>query len=162
MDTSGLHAMPDDQFHRPDSWPTGRLLSTAARLVEHAWTSALEELGVTHAGLIALHLLESGPANQTDLASNARVENQTMSRTLDRLERDGYIMRAVDPTDGRRHVVQATDAGLAAWDAARSLEKEIFPEIAEPAALRSALLEVISAAEMSRWHPKSSGGYERE
>ena len=33
----------------PASWPTGRLLSTAARLVEHAWAEHLESVGITHA-----------------------------------------------------------------------------------------------------------------
>ena len=42
-------------------WPTGRLLSTAARLVEHAWVEALEQLGLSHAGLIVLHVLGQGP-----------------------------------------------------------------------------------------------------
>ncbi|WP_414171252.1 MarR family winged helix-turn-helix transcriptional regulator [Clavibacter tessellarius] len=69
------------------SWPTGRLLSTAARAVEHAWAEALTTLGVTHAGLIALHLLRDGPLSQIQLARSAHVETQTMSRTLERLER---------------------------------------------------------------------------
>ena len=66
-------------------WPTGRLLSTAARLVEHAWVEALEQLGLSHAGLIVLHVLGPGPLSQTELAKVARVEAQTMSRTLEGL-----------------------------------------------------------------------------
>ena len=64
-------------------WPTGRLLSTAARLVEHAWVEVLDELGLTHAGLIVLHVLGEGPFSQRELARRARVETQTMSRTLE-------------------------------------------------------------------------------
>ena len=85
------------------SWPTGRLLSTAARAVEHAWAEALATLGVTHAGLIALHLLRDGPLSQIQLARSAHVETQTMSRTLERLEREGLVSRAPDPDDRRRH-----------------------------------------------------------
>ena len=65
-------------------WPTGRLLATASRLVEHAWTERLDDIGLTHAGLVVLHLLQESPRSQTDLARLARVENQTISRTLER------------------------------------------------------------------------------
>lgn len=132
-------------------WPIGRLLSTASRLVEHAWIDALNELGLSHAGLIALHLLADEPASQTDLAERARVETQTMSRTLDRLEREGYVTRARDPRDGRRHVVTITAAGGRAWEAAKTLETEVFPALSDPASLRSALLELISAGTARRW-----------
>ena len=75
------------------AWPTGRLLATAARATENRWHAALDGLGLTHAGLVALHLLDDGPLAQADLARAARVEAQTMSRTLDRLERAGHVRR---------------------------------------------------------------------
>jgi len=134
-----------------ERWPTGRLLSTAARLVEHAWSEGLERLHLTHAGLIVLHLLDAGPLSQTDLARAARVEVQTMSRTLDRLEREGYVRREKHPQDGRRHVVSRTDAGRAAWVSARTLEVDLFPEIANDPQLRSALLQIIRAGSEGRW-----------
>ncbi|MBX3091514.1 MAG: MarR family transcriptional regulator [Cryobacterium sp.] len=134
-------------------WPTGRLLSTASRLVEHAWLEALDELGLSHAGLIALHLLGEEPTNQTDLAARARVENQTMSRTLDRLEREGYIARERDARDRRRHIITRTAAGAAAWESARTLEADVFPEIADPQGLRNSLLELIHAGTARRWQP---------
>ena len=132
-------------------WPTGRLLSTAARLVEHAWVEALEQLGLSHAGLIVLHLLGPGPLSQTELAKVARVEAQTMSRTLEGLERTGYIARAKHPDDGRRHVVTRTPAGEAAWGSARTLEADLFPRIADNAGLRTELLAIIHATTADRW-----------
>jgi DNA-binding MarR family transcriptional regulator len=133
------------------SWPTGRLLSTAARLVEHAWAEALEKQGLTHAGLIALHLLEGGPLSQTELAKRARVETQTMSRTIDRLEREGFVTRAPDPRDRRRYVVTKTDAGQDAWEGTRSLEAEVFPSLGDADALRSMLLTIIRSSSGDRW-----------
>jgi MarR family transcriptional regulator, organic hydroperoxide resistance regulator len=133
-------------------WPTGRLLSTAARLVEHAWAEALEKQGLTHAGLIALHLLDAASLGQTELARLARVENQTMSRTLERLEREGFVTRVPDPTDRRRQLVTRTDAGRGAWERTRSLEAEIFPRLGEPEALRAMLLEIIRSSSDARWH----------
>src|ERR1700709_257014 len=106
-------------------WPTGRLLSRAARLVAHAWAEALEKQGLTHAGLIALHLLDAGPLSQTELAKRARVENQTMSRTIERLEREGFVARRADSMDRRRQVVTRTDAGERVWQRTRTLEAEM-------------------------------------
>jgi DNA-binding MarR family transcriptional regulator len=132
-------------------WPTGRLLSTAARLVEHAWTDALEQQGLTHAGLIALHLLEGDSLSQTELARRARVENQTMSRTIERLEREGFVSRAPDPSDRRRQVVTRTDAGTVVFERTRMLEAEVFPPLGDPEVLRTTLLEIIRSSSSSRW-----------
>lgn len=132
-------------------WPTGRLLSTASRMVEHAWGDALEKLGLTHAGLVVLHLLSSGPQSQTELAKQARVQVQTMSRTLERLEREGYVEREKHPQDARRHVVSRTAAGRRTWSAASSLEADLFPPMADTGELREALLGIISSLTATRW-----------
>ena len=132
-------------------WPNGRLLSTAARLVEHAWVEALDTLGLTHAGLIVLHLVGTGAQSQTELARQARVQTQTMSRTLDRLEREGLVARIRDERDARRHVVTRTDAGTAAWRKARTLEADVFPPLDNADELRAALLQIISASSAERW-----------
>lgn len=137
----------------PASWPTGRLLSTASRLVEHAWVDALERVGLTHAGLIALHLLQGGPLSQTELARRAHVENQTMSRTLERLQREGFIERQADAADRRRHVVSVTPAGRAVWQSSRTLERDIMPPIGDVDAFRSALLSIIESSAAKRWEP---------
>lgn len=147
-------ATPSEAEHGPMSeWPTGRLLSMASRLVEHAWIDALDERGLSHAGFIALHIIGEQPTNQTELAARARVENQTMSRTLDRLEREGYISRERDPKDRRRHIITRTAQGAAAWESARSLEADVFPQISDSQALRDSLLELITAGTARRWHP---------
>lgn len=135
-------------------WPTGRLLSTASRMVEHAWGDALEKLGLTHAGLIVLHLLSAGPQSQTQLAKQARVQVQTMSRTLERLEREGYIERQKHPRDARRHVVSRTESGRRTWSGASSLEADLFPALADTAELRGALLGIISALAAGRWEER--------
>jgi len=124
-------------------WPTGRLLSTASRVVEHAWLEALTALGLSHAGLIVLHLLEGGPTTQVDLASQARVEAQTMSRTLNRLEREGFVRRTADIGDRRRRLVERTEQGAEVFQRARRIEAELFPPVSDIAALRQALLDII-------------------
>lgn len=132
-------------------WPTGRLLSTSARLVEHAWGDALESIGLTHAGLIVLHLLESAAASQAELARGARVEEQTMSRTIERLERQGFIERQRDPRDRRRYLVASTEAGRAVFAQSRSIEADLFPLVTHDEQFRRSLLEIIRAASERRW-----------
>ena len=132
-------------------WPTGRLLSTASRLVEHAWLEALTALDLSHAGLIVLHLLDSGPATQVELAALARVEAQTMSRTVERLEREGFVERHPDVADRRRRVVGRTPAGTAVFARARLVEAELFPDVPDVPALRAALLGIIGASGGGRW-----------
>jgi len=132
-------------------WPTGRLLSTASRMVEHAWLEALTALGLSHAGLIVLHLLENGPSTQVDLAAGARVEAQTMSRTVERLEREGFVERHSDAADRRRRLVERTAAGAEVFRRARRIEAELFPEVPDLPALREALLGIIGRSGGGRW-----------
>ena len=134
-----------------ENWPTGRLLATAARLVEHAWLEVLAREQLTHAGLVALHLLGEGAMSQSALAERARVEAQTMSRTIERLERAGHVERARDAADARRMIVTRTDAGAAVLDRVGELEREVLPDAADDAALRAQLLAVVSALSERRW-----------
>lgn len=143
-----MHAVDASEM---ESWPTGRLLSTASRMVEHAWHGALAEIGLTHAGLIVLHFLQAGPAAQKDLAAVAHVEVQTMSRTIERLEREGHVERNSDPSDRRRQLVSLTTKGREAWSRAHRLEVDMFPGTLEHGPLRAALLDIIRSASESRW-----------
>lgn len=133
----------------PTRWATGRLLSTAARLVEHRWNEGLATFGLTHAGFGVIAHLMGGPLSQHEIAGRTKVEDQTMSRTLDRLERQGHIERAQDATDRRRRIVSVTDDGREAFTTvARSqLDRELVDQrIAEHCDLtsfRAALLALM-------------------
>jgi DNA-binding MarR family transcriptional regulator len=101
--------MPPEQDR--DDWVTGRLLGTAARLVEHSWNARLREHGVSHAGLIVLSTLGHGPTSQRDLADDQHVTEQTIGRTIAHLESTGHVIRRSDPADRRRRVVELTESG---------------------------------------------------
>lgn len=117
-----LAAMPD-----MERWPTVRLLSTAARLVEHAWNQKLSGMGLTHAGVITLDVLvATGPVTQATLARIVRVQAQTMGKTLTRLEAHGHISRLNSLSDRRSQVVSITDAGSAALIQAHELERLVL------------------------------------
>lgn len=114
--------MPDMEH-----WPTGRLLSTAARLVEHAWNERLVRIGVTHAGVIALGVLDSqGPMTQAHLAQIVRVQAQTMGKTLSRLEAHGHVVRVRNDLDRRSHMVSITPQGVEALREAQDIESHLL------------------------------------
>lgn len=125
----------------PAEWPLGRLLAAAARAVERDWDERLRAIGLPHAALIALDILiRTGPTGADTLARTARVQPQTMSRTLERLERDGLIERGPHPADRRRRVVTVTDQGRTMWDTARHIEREVLPDDPD---LRAALDRIL-------------------
>ncbi|PZE88404.1 MarR family winged helix-turn-helix transcriptional regulator [Curtobacterium sp. MCBD17_008] len=113
----------------PSRWPIGRLLAAAARAVEREWDERLRAIGLPHAALIALDIaLRNGPTGADVIARTARVQPQTMSRTLERLERDGLVIREPHPEDGRRRVVTVTERGREMWETARHIERDVLPD----------------------------------
>lgn len=96
-------------------WPTGRLLSTAARLAEHAWDAHLSQWQLNHSSFGMLALVLARPSTQRELAVSFHMAEQTVSRTVERLERLGYVTRTRGETDRRRVVVSATPAGRAVY-----------------------------------------------
>lgn len=137
-----------------DEWATGRLLSAAARLVEHAWNGHLAQWDLNHAGLAVLHVLLAGPQTQRELAAAVQVEDQTMSRTVERLERSGYVERRRDDADRRRVMVTVTPTGRETCLRASDLEvaESFFTHGAEDlAVLRRSLAGIIRHLSSQRW-----------
>jgi DNA-binding MarR family transcriptional regulator len=64
-------------------------------------------------------LSRGGPQSVSDLAAAARMRPQSMAQTVKELEDGGYVVRRPDPDDGRRVIIELTDAGLAALAADR-------------------------------------------
>jgi len=133
-----------------EPWPTGALLAIAARLIEQAWNRRLAGLGISPAGTSVLIALEEGALSQTQLAGLCRVTAQTMSRTLDRLQRDGLIRREPHPTDRRRSHVRRTAQGTKTLRAAlhgRPRGESVFERLDDPDRFRADLLRLIEALE---------------
>jgi DNA-binding MarR family transcriptional regulator len=128
-----------------DHWPTGRLLSTAARLVEHSWNEKLGAIGLTHAGVIAIEVLAAkGPMTQAQLAQYVRVQAQTMGKTLSRLETHGHIARVRSTSDRRSQVVSLTERGQEAVTAAVEMERSVLAAASiDPDVLRQELQAVV-------------------
>ncbi len=134
-------------------WPTGRLLSTAARLVEHEWNAWLARHELTHAGFLALHALDRGPMTQRQLAAAGQVEEQTMGRVVDRLERTGHVSRRRDPDDRRRLIIERTALGDDAWTVVQASEvadRLVDDALDDPESFRAELVRLVDALRRER------------
>ena len=84
-----------------------------------------EALGISAPRLSALSVLVfGGPRRIGDLADAEQVEPPTMTRLVDGMERDGYVIRSPDPEDRRAVVVRATAKGSRALKQGRSQRVE--------------------------------------
>lgn len=95
----------------PHTWPTGRLLSAAARRIERAWDEYLTQWDLSHASLPVLVVLTQGPLSQREIAATMHVTEQSVGRIVRSLETRAYITRQPHDTDRRRRVVAITNKG---------------------------------------------------
>ena len=99
----------------------GYLVNRAARLMARELAERLRAPGVgigQWAVLLVLWAMDG--ATQAELARVVAIEPPTMVRTIDRMVRDGLVMRAADPRDGRVTRIHLTDRG-------RSLRDVLIP-----------------------------------
>lgn len=128
-----------------DDWPLSRLLITASRLVEHDIADELRPYNLTHASFGVLALVHARPLSQREIARSSRVEEQTISQTVDRLERMGMVTRERDPHDRRRFLVTATGVGKRAFRHATRKDhaEQVMAGLPEGDHLRAGLMELI-------------------
>ncbi|RUM27526.1 MarR family transcriptional regulator [Rhizobium vallis] len=92
----------------------GHLISLAARGFARLSEARLKPLGFGVGHLPVLVALQDGRAStQRDLARFAKIEQPPMAQMLARMERDGLIERAPDPTDRRSSRITLTEAAEA-------------------------------------------------
>ncbi|MGC4895859.1 MarR family winged helix-turn-helix transcriptional regulator [Micromonospora sp. DT31] len=94
--------------------PISHAIFRLARTHKMLVAQLLREVGL-HPGqeLLMMRLWESGPQRQADLADEFGTDSASMTRTVQRLERSGYVRRVPDPDDRRATRVEPTPAGLA-------------------------------------------------
>ncbi len=88
----------------------GYLVNRIARLGQRWLDLRLKKFGIAGAAVPVLGILKSEEAStQSELASRIGTEQPTMAQLLKRMERDGLIMRKVNPADARSAHVSLTD-----------------------------------------------------
>jgi DNA-binding MarR family transcriptional regulator len=66
----------------------------------------------------------SGPQTTSRLAAAERMRPQSMAQTLTELRSEGLIDRRPDPTDGRKILIELTEAGQAFLDSERQRRED--------------------------------------
>jgi len=94
----------------------GYLITQAQRLLHKGLGMKLQQHGVSVAQWTVLVVLwEVDGLSQKELSDRVTVETATLSRTLDRMERDGLVKRVRSETDRRQVHVFLTEYGAGLW-----------------------------------------------
>ena len=100
-------------------------LYTAARLITQAYTPVLTALGITYPQYLVLMVLwedDNLPVN--DIARRLVLETNTVTPLLQRMEKQGIVVRKKGEQDKRQQIVSLTDKG-------KQLEEEAYAHIPE-------------------------------
>lgn len=98
-------------------------LYTASRLVIQAYTPLLNTLGITYPQYLVLMVLwekDCQPVN--DIAHRLLLETNTVTPLLQRMEKQGVIVRKKGEHDKRQQIVSLTEKG-------REMEEEAYQSI---------------------------------
>ena len=116
----------------------GYLLNRSARLMANELAERLRPAGVAIGQWsVLLFLWARDGLSQAELSRLVGIEPPTMVRTIDRMVRDGLVLRMPDSDDGRLSRIHLTERG-------RSLRDELVPLAM---AVNDAILQRLTAAE---------------
>jgi DNA-binding MarR family transcriptional regulator len=145
--------------HPEQGSPLVRLLGLATRQLATDLNDKLIEASVSDHrdswNNVMPHIPPSG-IRLTELAARANMTKQAMAELVAEIERRGYLRRTTDPADRRAKIIEFTDQGWAAVNAALAalseLEAEIVDRLGEPAVrqLRSTLLAILDRPAYAR------------
>lgn len=94
----------------------GFWIHMTAHLYERAMNAELTSEGITYRQFQVLGWLAlDGELSQVELAERMRIEPPTLVGVLDRMEREGWIVRESSPTDRRRKIIKAEPKAEPVW-----------------------------------------------
>ena len=95
----------------------GYLINHVARLFFEGLRKRIEPLGIVPGQFPALLALwQKDGQTQKELVEKLDIEQATMANTLNRMERDGLILRKDHPTDGRAKTIWLTPKAISIRD----------------------------------------------
>ena len=90
--------------------------SLTYKVFVNAINTRLKSTGVSSAQYVALaHLIALGPISQAELANRLAITAATTVRLIDRMERDEWVIRKINPNDGRIKQVVLTKKAVRLW-----------------------------------------------
>lgn len=115
------HMVPTiEKLARTDAGLAAALRVSAARLVRRLRSERDPENELSIGQLMVLGaLFRTGGCSIGELAALERVQPPSMTRTVNCLEEDGYVVRRPHETDGRQVVVELSEKGRLTLDADR-------------------------------------------
>lgn len=119
-------ADPGSPDFRVDQWPFYLIARTASRY-EMDMESALRRIGMDVPSWRALMLLhERNPSSVSEIATQAVLRLSTMTRVVQRLEKQGLVRIARRPADARVTDVYITPEGERAVEQVRAIASRIY------------------------------------
>jgi len=101
----------------------GYLITYAQKLLHRALGESFQEFGVTVAQWSVLVVLwEKDGLTQKELSEMVAVETPTLSRTIDRMERDNLVHRVRNGQDRRQVHINLTEYGAGLW-------RDLLPQV---------------------------------
>ncbi len=95
----------------------GYWIFSVAHLMTRAMNEELGKLGITYRQWEVLCWLSyMGEITQSELAEQMRIEAPTLVGVIDRMERDGWLVRETDPADRRKKIIRATPKVEPLWE----------------------------------------------
>lgn len=109
-----MESAPDSELNPFVTGPLSIAIFSLARAHRALAADLLRPLGL-HPGqeVLLMFLWNHGPQRQTDLAQYVATDSASMTRTVQRLERSGFVRRRPSPDDKRVTLVEPTPASLA-------------------------------------------------
>jgi DNA-binding MarR family transcriptional regulator len=122
----------------------GFVTNTAIKAVTEDFNRRLEKHGTTRIQWIALYFLlrADTPMSQKELAAQMNVQDPSLARLIDRMERDGLLRRIENPNDKRVKFLNLTEDG-------RSKAIEMMPQGED---FSNLLLEDVTDEEIEIFH----------
>ncbi len=122
----------------------GFVTNTATKAVTEDFNRRLEKYGTTRIQWIALYFLlrADTPMSQKEMAALMNIQDPSLARLIDRMERDGLLRRIENPMDKRVKFLELTEAG-------RSKAVALIPQ---GEAFSNLLLEDITVEEIETFH----------
>ena len=148
--------------------PLSRQVVMTAKTIKELFEDALAREGATLATWVVLNGVERGRwASQTGLAKELRIEGATVTRHLDRLEREGLVTRSRDLEDRRQISVELTAAGKALHRRLRSVARRLDDRVCadltdkDRSDLQRVLERIRTNVGGETWIPASTSGSPR-
>ncbi|OOC54910.1 MULTISPECIES: MarR family winged helix-turn-helix transcriptional regulator [Nocardiopsis] len=110
---AGTAAAGPDRNRVAGAGPVSHAIFRVARIHKLLAGQLLREVGLYPGQeLLMMRLWDEGPQRQTDLVAVLDADAPTVTRSVRRLERAGFVRRSPSPTDGRVTIVEATSASM--------------------------------------------------